>query len=41
MDDVKNYYVIGKELGRGQFGVSHLCTEKSTGMQLFLFLEHV
>ena len=32
MDDVKNYYTIGKELGRGQFGVSHLCTEKSTGM---------
>ncbi|KAH7445604.1 hypothetical protein KP509_01G017600 [Ceratopteris richardii] len=31
MDDVKNYYTIGKELGRGQFGVTHLCTEKATG----------
>ncbi|KAH7289952.1 hypothetical protein KP509_30G025300 [Ceratopteris richardii] len=31
MDDVKNYYTLGKELGRGQFGVTHLCTEKATG----------
>lgn len=26
-------YNIGKELGRGQFGVTHLCTLKSTGEQ--------
>lgn len=32
-DDVKQYYIIGKELGRGQFGVTHLCTENSTGRQ--------
>ncbi|GAB2284690.1 Calcium-dependent protein kinase 33 [Dionaea muscipula] len=30
-DDVKVYYQIGKELGRGQFGVTYLCTDKSTG----------
>ncbi|PWA61673.1 hypothetical protein CTI12_AA373060 [Artemisia annua] len=30
-DDVKQYYTMGKELGRGQFGVTFLCTEKSTG----------
>ncbi|KAI5058272.1 hypothetical protein GOP47_0026442 [Adiantum capillus-veneris] len=31
MDDIKNYYTLGKELGRGQFGITHLCTEKATG----------
>ncbi|KAK7300252.1 hypothetical protein RJT34_11093 [Clitoria ternatea] len=31
MEDVKASYSIGKELGRGQFGVTHLCTQKSTG----------
>ncbi|MCO5600236.1 hypothetical protein L7F22_054346 [Adiantum nelumboides] len=31
MDDIKNYHTLGKELGRGQFGVTHLCTEKATG----------
>ena len=31
MDEVKTCYTIGKELGRGQFGVTYLCTEKSTG----------
>ncbi|KAA8526979.1 hypothetical protein F0562_008792 [Nyssa sinensis] len=30
-EDVKLYYTSGKELGRGQFGVTHLCTENSTG----------
>ncbi|KAL6283972.1 hypothetical protein ACE6H2_014901 [Prunus campanulata] len=30
-EDVKQYYTIGKELGRGQFGVTYLCTENSTG----------
>ncbi|KAJ4767200.1 Calcium-dependent protein kinase family protein [Rhynchospora pubera] len=31
MEDVKNTYAIGKELGRGQFGITHLCTHKVTG----------
>lgn len=31
MEDVKDMYTLGKELGRGQFGVTYLCTEKSTG----------
>ncbi|OVA10537.1 Protein kinase domain [Macleaya cordata] len=30
-EDVKNFYTLGKELGRGQFGVTYLCTENSTG----------
>ncbi|KAJ7950013.1 putative Calcium-dependent protein kinase [Quillaja saponaria] len=30
-EDVKQYYTIGRELGRGQFGVTYLCTEISTG----------
>lgn len=33
MEDVKSTYSIGKELGRGQFGVTHLCTHKATGEQ--------
>ncbi|KAI3414639.1 uncharacterized protein J3R85_016055 [Psidium guajava] len=33
MEDVKSMYTIGKELGRGQFGVTHLCTHKQTGQQ--------
>ncbi|CAN8252353.1 unnamed protein product [Cochlearia groenlandica] len=33
MEDVKSSYSLGKELGRGQFGVTHLCTQKSTGLQ--------
>ncbi|KAJ1432084.1 Serine-threonine/tyrosine-protein kinase, catalytic domain [Sesbania bispinosa] len=33
MEDVKATYTMGKELGRGQFGVTHLCTQKSTGKQ--------
>ncbi|KAL5577759.1 hypothetical protein UlMin_019458 [Ulmus minor] len=32
-EDVKIHYSIGKELGRGQFGVTYLCTEISTGRQ--------
>lgn len=32
-EDVKRYYTLGKELGRGQFGVTYLCTENSTGMK--------
>ncbi|KAH0459161.1 hypothetical protein IEQ34_011975 [Dendrobium chrysotoxum] len=30
-DDVRRNYTLGKELGRGQFGVTYLCTENSTG----------
>ncbi|OIW02809.1 hypothetical protein TanjilG_29585 [Lupinus angustifolius] len=33
MEDVKTTYSIGKELGRGQFGVTHLCTHKASGKQ--------
>ncbi|MBA0577328.1 hypothetical protein Golob_023997 [Gossypium lobatum] len=33
MEDVRNTYTIGKELGRGQFGVTYLCTHKATGEQ--------
>ncbi|KAJ9169099.1 hypothetical protein P3X46_020566 [Hevea brasiliensis] len=31
LEDIKQYYSLGKELGRGQFGVTYLCTENSTG----------
>eukprot|EP00252_Welwitschia_mirabilis_P011567 TRINITY_DN2584_c0_g2_i1.p1 TRINITY_DN2584_c0_g2~~TRINITY_DN2584_c0_g2_i1.p1 ORF type:complete len:543 (-),score=99.08 TRINITY_DN2584_c0_g2_i1:457-2085(-) len=30
LDDVKAHYTIGTELGRGQFGVTYLCTDKET-----------
>ncbi|KAJ6885326.1 hypothetical protein NC651_026058 [Populus alba x Populus x berolinensis] len=30
-EDIKQHYALGKELGRGQFGVTYLCTENSTG----------
>ncbi|KAK9133424.1 hypothetical protein Scep_012952 [Stephania cephalantha] len=30
-EDVRGDYSIGKELGRGQFGITYLCTEISTG----------
>ncbi|GER52948.1 calcium-dependent protein kinase [Striga asiatica] len=30
-EDVKSKYKIGKELGRGQFGVTYACTEIATG----------
>ena len=32
-EDVKMYYTLGKELGRGQFGVTYLCVDKQTGNQ--------
>lgn len=32
-EDVKLHYTLGKELGRGQFGVTYLCTEIVTGQQ--------
>ncbi|XP_047954268.1 calcium-dependent protein kinase 2-like [Salvia hispanica] len=31
LSDVKSHYTLGKELGRGQFGVTHLCTSSATG----------
>ncbi|CAN1811118.1 Calcium-dependent protein kinase 21 [Linum perenne] len=30
-EDIKEFYTLGKELGRGQFGITYLCTENSTG----------
>eukprot|EP00262_Sarcandra_glabra_P010769 TRINITY_DN261_c0_g1_i3.p1 TRINITY_DN261_c0_g1~~TRINITY_DN261_c0_g1_i3.p1 ORF type:complete len:545 (+),score=110.18 TRINITY_DN261_c0_g1_i3:114-1748(+) len=30
-EEVKSYYTLGKELGRGQFGVTYLCNENSSG----------
>lgn len=33
MEDVKSHYTIGKELGRGQFGVTYMCTHKQTKEQ--------
>ncbi|CAA7389020.1 unnamed protein product [Spirodela intermedia] len=33
MEDVRQTYNMGKELGRGQFGVTHLCTHRVTGEQ--------
>ncbi|KAH7675597.1 Non-specific serine/threonine protein kinase protein [Dioscorea alata] len=30
--DVRSFYTLGKELGRGQFGVTYLCTENATGL---------
>lgn len=32
-EDLRLQYTLGKELGRGQFGVTHLCTEIATGRQ--------
>ncbi|CAL9122658.1 unnamed protein product [Musa textilis] len=32
-EDVRSLYRLGKELGRGQFGVTHLCTDTATGAQ--------
>ncbi|KAK2990017.1 hypothetical protein RJ640_004695 [Escallonia rubra] len=32
-EDVKAHYTLGKELGRGQFGVTYLCTENATRQQ--------
>ncbi|KAK8504833.1 hypothetical protein V6N13_056164 [Hibiscus sabdariffa] len=34
MEDVQTTYNIDKELGRGQYGVTYLCTHKTTGEQL-------
>ncbi|URD89889.1 calcium-dependent protein kinase [Musa troglodytarum] len=32
-EDVRALYTFGKELGRGQFGVTYLCTENATGLR--------
>jgi len=31
-EDVRQIYTLGKELGRGRFGVTYLCTMNSTGL---------
>lgn len=31
--EITSIYDIGKELGRGQFGITYICTEKSTGLK--------
>ncbi|CAJ1972583.1 unnamed protein product [Sphenostylis stenocarpa] len=31
--DIKALYTLERELGRGQFGITRLCTEKTTGRQ--------
>ncbi|KAK4481382.1 hypothetical protein RD792_012270 [Penstemon davidsonii] len=31
--DITTLYDLHKELGRGQFGITYLCTEKATGLQ--------
>ncbi|XP_042014083.1 calcium-dependent protein kinase 17-like [Salvia splendens] len=33
MEDINKHYTIGEEVGRGEFGVTHLCTDKKTGEQ--------
>ncbi|XAR53791.1 Non-specific serine/threonine protein kinase [Bertholletia excelsa] len=30
-EDIRSKYTLGKELGRGQFGVTYFCTDNSTG----------
>lgn len=32
-EDIKQHYTFGKELGKGQFGVTYLCTEIATNRQ--------
>ncbi|XP_027184466.1 calcium-dependent protein kinase-like [Coffea eugenioides] len=32
-DDVRAHYTLGRELGKGQFGVTYLCTENATGQK--------
>lgn len=33
LEDVKARFTLGKEIGRGQFGVTYVCVEKQTGRQ--------
>lgn len=30
-EDIRSHYKLGKELGRGQFGITYLCTENVSG----------
>lgn len=30
-EDISSRYALGAELGRGEFGITYLCTDKSTG----------
>ncbi|KAH9651739.1 calcium-dependent protein kinase 9 [Citrus sinensis] len=32
-EDVQLHYTIGREVGRGEFGITYLCTENSTGLE--------
>lgn len=32
-EDIKTRYILGKELGRGQFGVTYLCIDNVTGQE--------
>ncbi|KAH7427567.1 hypothetical protein KP509_10G049500 [Ceratopteris richardii] len=34
MEDVRAFYTMGRELGRGQFGVTYMCTDKATAERL-------
>ncbi|XP_024529122.1 calcium-dependent protein kinase 2 [Selaginella moellendorffii] len=34
LKDVRSAYALGKELGRGQFGITYACTDKITGEKL-------
>ncbi|XP_047325840.1 calcium-dependent protein kinase 29 [Impatiens glandulifera] len=31
--EISDLYILDKELGRGQFGITYLCTEKTTGLK--------
>ncbi|KAL0914030.1 hypothetical protein M5K25_017527 [Dendrobium thyrsiflorum] len=33
MCDINSLFILEKELGRGQFGITYLCTERSTGIK--------
>ncbi|KAL5994110.1 hypothetical protein ACLOJK_034982 [Asimina triloba] len=33
MSDVTSFFTLDKELGRGQFGITYLCTDNSTGLR--------
>lgn len=33
-EDIRSLYSLGRELGRGQFGITYLCVDKATGEQL-------
>lgn len=33
MVDINSLFILEKELGRGQFGITYLCTERSTGIK--------